>query len=291
MKIVSFQEVILKLQTFWGEKGCVLLQPYDKEMGAGTFHPATVLKALGPDAWHAAFVQPSRRPQDGRYGDNPNRVFKHHQFQVILKPSPRDVQDLALESFKVLGLDPAQHDFRFIEDDWASPTLGAAGLGWEVRCDGMEVLQFTYFQQIGGIKCNPITVELTYGLERLSLILQNKDSVYDLAWNDPKSPVPLTYGDVCHTSEKQFSAFHFENASVDILKRHFDEACLEGERLLKSHLPLPAYEYCLKASHLFNMLDARNALSVAGRAAYILKVRTLAHNCFKTSLDSLKEGQ
>lgn len=276
-----FQNIIFSLQHFWSEQGCVILQPYDAEMGAGTFHPATTFKALGPDPWRAAFVQPSRRPTDGRYGDNPNRVQRHHQFQVILKPSPEDVQDLTLESFRRVGLDPKQHDIRFVEDDWESPTLGASGLGWEVWCDGMEILQFTYFQQVGGIPCNPVCAELTYGLERLAMNIQEKENVYDLDWNGAPGDQKMTYGDVCHPMEVQFSHYNFTGASVERLQQGFTMAEGECQDLLAQNLPLPAYDQCIHASHLFNLLDARGALSVAQRAQYIARVRHLARGCFE----------
>ncbi len=276
---VDFQTVILKLQEFWSQKGCVILQPYDAEVGAGTFHPATTLKALGPKPWRAAYVQPSRRPGDGRYGENPNRLYRHHQYQVLLKPSPDDIQDIYLDSLRYIGLDPILHDVRFVEDDWESPTLGAAGLGWEVWAGGQEVTQFTYFQQVGGFVCEPVSVELTYGLERLIMTLQGIENVYDLAWNDPKGPSPMTYGDVAQQMEREFSAFSFEHLDAPMVFRHFEDAESMCSQLITNKLGLPAYEYCLKASHLFNLLDARGALSVTERANYIGRVRTLAHAC------------
>ena len=268
----SFQNLILTLQTFWAEQGCVVVQPYDVEVGAGTFHPATTLRALGPKPWNAAYVQPSRRPTDGRYGDNPNRLQHYYQFQVVLKPSPDNIQELYLDSLKALGIDAALHDIRFVEDDWESPTLGAWGLGWEVWCDGMEVTQFTYFQQVGGFDCNPVMGEITYGLERLAMYVQGIDNVYDLDWNG----AGVTYGDVFLENEKQFSAYNFEHANTDILFQHFRDAESECHALLEVNLPLPAYDHCLKASHLFNLLDARGVISVTERAAYIGRIRALA---------------
>lgn len=275
----DFQAIILKLQEFWAGQGCVILQPYDAEVGAGTFHPATTLKALGPQPWRAAYVQPSRRPADGRYGENPNRLYRHHQYQVILKPSPDDIQDIYLESLKFIGLDPTLHDIRFVEDDWESPTLGASGLGWEVWGDGQEITQFTYFQQVGGFVCNPVPAELTYGLERLVLLLQGIENVYDLRWNSPDSPAPMTYGDVALQMEQEFSAFSFEHADAPMIFRHFEDAEAMCRHLEDQKLVLPAYEYCLKASHLFNLLDARGVLSVTERANYIGRVRALARKC------------
>ncbi len=268
----DFQSLILTLQAFWAQHGCVILQPYDMEVGAGTFHPATTLRALGPSPWRAAYVQPSRRPTDGRYGENPNRLQHYYQFQVLLKPSPENSQELYLDSLRALGIDPLAHDIRFVEDDWESPTLGAWGLGWEVWCDGMEVTQYTYFQQVGGFDCDPVSVELTYGLERLAMYVQGVDNVYDLDFNGKG----ITYGDVFHQAEVEFSAHNFEYADVDVLRRHFDDAEMECMTLLKAGLALPAYDQCLKASHRFNLLDARGAISVTERQAYILRVRELA---------------
>ena len=268
----SFQSLILTLQTFWAAQGCVLLQPYDGEMGAGTFHPATCLRALGPEPWRAAYAQPCRRPSDGRYGENPNRLQHYYQFQVILKPSPDDAQDTYLQSLKVLGIDPDRHDIRFVEDDWESPTLGASGLGWEVWVDGMEVTQFTYFQQVGGIDCDPVSVEFTYGLERLAMYVQGVENVFDLRWNDDG----VTYGDVFLRNEKEFSAYNFELADTKTLTRHFQDAEKECQNLLKAELALPAFDQCIKASHLFNLLDARGVISVTQRVAYIGRVRELA---------------
>jgi glycyl-tRNA synthetase alpha chain len=273
----TFQDLILTLQQYWAGQGCVLLQPYDMEMGAGTFHPATTLRVLGPDDWNVAYVQPSRRPTDGRYGENPNRLQHYYQFQVILKPSPTNIQQLYLDSLKALGIDFRNHDIRFVEDDWESPTLGAWGLGWEVWCDGMEVSQFTYFQQVGGIDCDPVAGELTYGLERLAMYVQGVDNVYDLDWNG----AGVKYGDVFLQSEREFSAYNFEHANTDMLLRHFDDAEQECKALLEltPPLPLPAYDQCMKSSHLFNLLDARGVISVTERAAYIARVRALSKGC------------
>jgi glycyl-tRNA synthetase alpha chain len=268
----SFQDLILTLQRFWAQQGCAILQPYDMEVGAGTFHPATTLRALGPDQWRAAYVQPSRRPSDGRYGENPNRLQHYYQFQVIMKPSPPDSQALYLQSLAALGIDPARHDIRFAEDDWESPTLGAWGLGWEVWCDGMEVSQFTYFQQVGGFDCDPVAVELTYGLERLAMYVQGVENVYDLDFNG----AGLSYGDVFLRNEREFSAYNFEHADTETLFRHFGDAEKECRRLLDAGLALPAYDQCIKASHTFNLLDARGVISVTERQAYILRVRELA---------------
>ena len=276
----SFQDLILRLQAYWAAQGCVLLQPYDMEMGAGTFHPATILRALGPEPWKAAYVQPSRRPTDGRYGKNPNRLQHYYQFQVILKPSPDDIQDLYLKSLADLGIDALNHDIRFVEDDWESPTLGAWGLGWEVWCDGMEVSQFTYFQQVGGFDCNPVSGEITYGLERLAMYVQGVENVYDLDWNGlPKDEGEKTYGDVYLRNEVEFSAYNFEYADTGKLLVHFADAEAECGALLEQKLALPAYDQCMKASHMFNLLDARGVISVTERAAYIARVRALAKGC------------
>jgi glycyl-tRNA synthetase alpha chain len=272
---LSFQDLILTLQTFWAQRGCILLQPYDMEVGAGTFHPATTLRALGPEPWNAAYVQPSRRPKDGRYGENPNRLQHYYQFQVVLKPNPPDVLEVYLESLKALGIDPRRHDIRFVEDDWESPTLGAWGLGWEVWCDGMEVTQFTYFQQVGGFDCRPVSAEITYGLERLAMYVQGRDNVFDLDWNGRGN----TYGEVYLQNEREFSAFNFEHADTELLFRHFADAEKECGRLVAAGLALPAYDQCMKASHSFNLLDARGVISVAERAAYIGRVRALAKAC------------
>ncbi len=276
---LSFQDIIFKLQSFWSTQGCAILQSYDLEMGAGTFHPATFLCALGPKPWNAAFVQPSRRPADGRYGDNPNRVQKHHQFQVIMKPAPLDIQTLYLKSLEAIGLDPKLNDIRFVEDDWESPTLGAWGLGWEVWCNGMEVTQFTYFQQVGGYDCNPVCAELTYGLERLAMMLQQVESIYDLDWNGAEGEKKLTYRDICLRSEQEFSALNFTYADTGMLLQHFADSEVQCQILIEAHLPLPAYEYCMKSSHLFNLLDARGVVSVTERASYIARVRNLAKAC------------
>jgi len=282
----SFQELILTLQAYWGRQGCVLLQPYDVEMGAGTFHPATTLRALGQKPWKAAYVQPSRRPKDGRYGENPNRLQCYYQFQVILKPSPPDIQELYLGSLKELGLDPAIHDMRFVEDDWESPTLGAWGLGWEVWCDGMEVSQFTYFQQVGGIDCSPVSGELTYGLERLAMYIQGVDNVYDLNYGNG-----VKYGDVFLQNEREQSTYNFEKANTDILFQHFRDAEGECQALLAAGLALPAYDQCIKASHNFNLLDARGVISVTERQAYIGRVRALAKACCEAWLKSQDSTQ
>ena len=287
-----FQSLILTLQAFWAGRGCVLLQPYDMEVGAGTFHPATALRALGPEPWNAAYVQPSRRPTDGRYGENPNRLQHYYQFQVILKPSPDDVQDVYLQSLKDIGIDPGRHDIRFVEDDWESPTLGAAGLGWEVWCDGMEITQFTYFQQVGGIDCDPVSVELTYGLERLAMYIQGVDNVFDLDWNGiAKKDGGKTYGDVFLCAEREHSKYNFEVADVDMLKRHFKDAEDECGRALEAGVALPAYDQCLKASHLFNLLDARGAISVTERQSYIGRIRALAKNCCEMWLNQGSGGK
>ncbi len=274
---LSFQDLILTLHAYWGAQGCVILQPYDMEMGAGTFHPATTLRALGPAPWNAAFVQPCRRPTDGRYGENPNRLQHYYQYQVILKPSPPDLQALYLGSLDAIGIDPLKHDIRFVEDDWESPTLGAWGLGWEVWCDGMEVTQFTYFQQMGGYDCKPVAGELTYGLERLALYIQNRDSVYDLDFNGrPRGAGGVTYGDVFLENEREMSAWNFEVANTDSLFDAFRKAAAECENCLAAKLPIPAYEQAIKASHLFNLLQARGVISVQERASYIARVRDLA---------------
>jgi len=277
--VLSFQSLILDLQSFWAKQGCVILQPYDVEVGAGTFHPATALRALGPEPWRAAYVQPSRRPTDGRYGENPNRLQHFYQFQVILKPAPADSQDLYLASLAAIGIDAAMHDIRFVEDDWESPTLGAWGLGWEVWLDGMEISQFTYFQQVGGIDCDPVSTELTYGLERLAMYVQGVESVFDLDYNGASGPARITYGQVFERAEREFSAYNFEFADTGRLVAHFADVEEECRKLVHHGLALPAYDQCLKASHLFNLLDARGAVSVTERAAYILRVRALAKAC------------
>ena len=282
----SFQGLILTLQQYWARYGCVILQPYDMEVGAGTFHPATTLRSLGPRPWKAAYVQPSRRPADGRYGENPNRVQHYYQFQVIIKPSPPDLQELYLHSLYAIGIDPALHDIRFVEDDWESPTLGAWGLGWEVWCDGMEVSQFTYFQQVGGIDCAPVSGELTYGLERLAMYVQGVDNIFDLNFNGLDGEDRITYADVFQQAEQEYSRFNFEHADTDLLLRHFVDAEGEcraliaaGDREDRHEMALPAYDQCIKASHLFNLLDARGVISVTERQSYILRVRELAKAC------------
>ena len=271
----TFQALILALQNYWSRQGCALLQPYDLEVGAGTFHPATFLRAIGPEPWRAAYVQPSRRPTDGRYGENPNRLQHYYQFQVVLKPSPLDIQELYLGSLRELGIDPLVHDIRFVEDNWESPTLGAWGLGWEIWLNGMEVSQFTYFQQVGGLESRPVTGELTYGLERIAMYLQDVESVFDLVWAEGPDG-PLSYRDVYHQNEVEMSAYNFEYADIESLLQWFDTCERESNRLIEAELPLPAYEMALKASHTFNLLDARNAISVTERQRYILRVRTLS---------------
>jgi len=286
----SFQALILKLHEFWAREGCVLLQPYDVEVGAGTFHPATILRALGPKPWRAAYVQPSRRPADGRYGENPNRLQHYYQYQVILKPSPEDSQEIYLRSLQSLGIDPLDHDIRFVEDDWESPTLGAWGLGWEVWLDGMEVTQMTYFQQVGGFDCDPVSVEFTYGLERLAMYVQGVENVFELDWNGVEGPGRVTYGDVFRQAEREFSAYNFERADTGGLMRHFKDAETECRALLEVDLPLPAYDQCIKASHLFNLLDARGVISVAERQAYIGRVRALAKGCCEAWIKTQTNG-
>ncbi|MDT8343711.1 MAG: glycine--tRNA ligase subunit alpha [Thermohalobaculum sp.] len=289
----SFQEILLRLAAYWGRQGCAILQPYDLEVGAGTFHPATTLRALGPRPWAAAYVQPSRRPTDGRYGENPNRLQHYYQYQVLIKPSPPDLQDLYLGSLRAIGIDMGLHDIRFVEDDWESPTLGAWGLGWEVWCDGMEVSQFTYFQQVGGHDCRPVAGELTYGLERLAMYVLGIDHVMEMPFNDPSAPIPLTYGDIFRQTEEEYSRHNFDAAEVGMLLRHFEDAEAECARLLDPELnpaidpktgkrivmAHPAYDQCIKASHLFNLLDARGVISPTERQAYIARVRALARMC------------
>lgn len=280
----SFQDLILTLHQYWASYGCVILQPYDMEVGAGTFHPATTLRSLGPKHWRAAYVQPSRRPSDGRYGENPNRLQHYYQYQVILKPSPDDLQDLYLGSLYAIGIDRHNHDIRFVEDDWESPTLGAWGLGWEVWCDGMEVSQFTYFQQVGGIDCAPVSGELTYGLERLAMYVQGVDDVYDLNFNGGQGSERVSYGDIFLQAEQEYSRYNFEEADTSTLQRHFADAEQQCMALLEAGadgraMPLPAYDHCIKASHVFNLLDARGVISVTERQAYILRVRDLAKGC------------
>ena len=274
---ISFQDTILNLQKYWSKKGCVILQPYDLEVGAGTFHPATTLRSLGPKPWKTAYVQPSRRPTDGRYGENPNRLQHYYQFQVLIKPSPKDIKKMYLNSLSSVGIKYEEHDIRFVEDDWESPTLGAAGLGWEVWCDGMEVTQFTYFQQMAGMECNPISVEITYGLERLCMFIQGKKNVFDLIWNDEG----VLYKDVFHQAEKEFSAYNFEYANTDKLFKIFDMLEEEAKSLIEKKISLPAYDQCLKSSHVFNILDARGVISVAQRAEYIARIRDLTREIGK----------
>ncbi len=271
----SFQDIIMNLQKFWGKNGCVILQPYDLEVGAGTFHPATTLRSLGPKPWKAAYVQPSRRPTDGRYGENPNRLQHYYQYQVIIKPSPKNIKQTYLKSLAAIGIDIKNHDIRFVEDDWESPTLGAAGLGWEVWCDGMEITQFTYFQQMTGIECKPVPVEITYGLERLCMFVQGKNNVFDLDWNNDG----IKYKEVFFQAEKEFSAYNFEFANTDVLLKNFETTESECKSLLEKKLSLPAYDQCLKASHIFNLLDARGVIGVAERTGYITRIRELAKGC------------
>ncbi len=281
---VSFQNTIFNLQKYWGNYGCVILQPYDMEVGAGTFHPATTLRSLGAKPWKTAYVQPSRRPTDGRYGDNPNRLQHYYQFQVLVKPSPKDIKKLYLKSLLAIGIDYREHDIRFVEDDWESPTLGASGLGWEVWCDGMEITQFTYFQQMAGIECKPVSVELTYGLERICMFTQKKNNVFDLLWND----LGVKYKEVFHQAEKEFSAYNFDYANTEFLFKIFDMAENECKSLLEKKLSLPAYDQCLKASHMFNLLDSRGAIGVAQRAGYISRIRELAKGAGSVWLESQK---
>ena len=281
---VSFQNTILNFQKYWGNYGCVILQPYDMEVGAGTFHPATTLRSLGAKPWKTAYVQPSRRPNDGRYGDNPNRLQHYYQFQVLIKPSPKDIKKLYLKSLLAIGIDYKEHDIRFVEDDWESPTLGASGLGWEVWCDGMEITQFTYFQQMAGIKCKPVSVELTYGLERICMFTQKKNNVFNLLWND----LGVKYKEVFHQAEKEFSAYNFEYANTEFLFKIFDMAETECKSLLEKKLSLPAYDQCLKASHVFNLLESRGVIGVAQRAGYISRIRDLARGAGSVWLESQK---
>ena len=275
LNFLSFQDIIMNLQSFWGKNGCVILQPYDIEVGAGTFHPATTLRSLGPKPWSAAYVQPSRRPTDGRYGENPNRLQHYYQYQVIIKPSPKNIKQLYLKSLSTIGIDVKNHDIRFVEDDWESPTLGAAGLGWEVWCDGMEITQFTYFQQMTGIECKPVPVEITYGLERLCMFVQGKNNVFDLDWNNEG----VKYKEIFFQAEKEFSAYNFEFANTDTLLNNFENTENECKSLLEKKLSLPAYDQCLKASHIFNLLDARGVIGVAERTGYITRIRELAKGC------------
>lgn len=280
---MNFQELIWTLTKFWAKQGCIIVQPYDLEKGAGTFNPATFLRCLGNTPWSCAYVEPSRRPTDGRYGENPNRLQHYYQYQVVHKPAPKDIQKIYLSSLKTIGLNPERHDIKFVEDDWESPTLGASGLGWEVWCDGMEITQFTYFQQMAGFELNPITVELTYGLERIAMYIQKKNSVYDILWNDE-----LTYGDIHLEDERQFSKYNFEAAGVDLLRELFEKYEKECEQLLAKELVLPAYDYVLKTSHVFNLLDARRAISVSQRVSYITRVRNLATEVAKKYLENQK---
>jgi len=281
----TFQGLILELQNFWSKQGCALIQPLDLEIGAGTFHPATFLRSIGPEPWNAAYVQPCRRPTDGRYGENPNRLQHYYQFQVILKPSPKNIQELFLESLTTLGIDTLEHDIRFVEDNWESPTLGAWGLGWEVWLNGMEITQFTYFQQVGGLECKPVTGEITYGLERLAMYLQGVDSIYDLVWTKGPQGV-VTYRDVFHQNEVEQSTYNFQLADVDYLFGYFDQCESQSEAMIEKNLPLPAYEMVLKASHAFNLLDARHAISVTERQRFILRVRSLSRAVAKSYYDS-----
>lgn len=281
---MTFQEIILSLEKYWSDRGCLIQQPYDLEVGAGTFNPATLLRALGPEPWSVAYVEPSRRPTDGRYGENPNRLGHYYQYQVVIKPSPQDIQEIYLDSLRSLGLDPMEHDIRFVEDDWESPTLGASGLGWEVWLDGMEITQFTYFQQAGSIRLHPISVEITYGLERIAMYLQEKEDVYDLDWNRH-----ITYGDVHKKGEYELSVYSFEMADVDMLLRMFDMYEKESLRISKEGLVLPAYDYCLKCSHTFNILEARGAISVTERTGYIDRIRNLARKAAKNYLAQREE--
>ena len=275
INFLSFQDIIMSLQKFWGKNGCIILQPYDLEVGAGTFHPATTLRSLGPQPWKAAYVQPSRRPTDGRYGENPNRLQHYYQYQVIIKPSPKNIKHTYLKSLAAIGINIKNHDIRFVEDDWESPTLGASGLGWEVWCDGMEITQFTYFQQMTGLECKPVPVEITYGLERLCMFVQGKNNVFDLDWNSEG----VKYKEVFHQAEKEFSAYNFEFANTESLLKNFENTENECKSLLEKKLSLPAYDQCLKASHIFNLLDARGVIGVAERTGYITRIRDLAKGC------------
>ncbi|TJZ79213.1 glycine--tRNA ligase subunit alpha [Chitiniphilus eburneus] len=284
--MLTFQEILLTLQNYWGRQGCALLQPYDMEMGAGTSHTATFLRSIGPEPWNAAYVQPSRRPKDGRYGENPNRLQHYYQFQVVLKPSPDNIQDLYLGSLRELGIDPTVHDIRFVEDDWENPTLGAWGLGWEVWLNGMEVTQFTYFQQVGGLDCKPVLGEITYGTERLAMYLQGVENVYDLVWTQFPNGQKVTYGDIYHQNEVEQSTYNFEHSNVELLLSLFNSFEGEAQKLLEAGLPLPGYEMILKAAHTFNLLDARGAISVTERAAYIGRIRTLARGVAQAYYES-----
>ena len=287
--MLTFQDIILTLQDYWAKQGCVILQPYDSEVGAGTYHTATALRSLGPSDWRTAYVQPCRRPADGRYGANPNRMQHYYQFQVIMKPSPDNIQELYLESLRTIGIEPEKHDIRFVEDDWESPTLGAWGLGWEVWLNGMEVTQFTYFQQVGGIECNPVPAEVTYGLERLAMYIQGVDSVYDLVWSESPDGSKFTYGDVFYENEREQSAYNFEFADTDMLFKRFDACERECNRLIGLGLPLPAYDCVMKCSHAFNLLDARGAISATERQHYIVRVRTVTKACCESYLEHVVE--
>jgi len=288
---MTFQDIILALSRYWADQGCVVLQPYDTEVGAGTFHPATTLRSLGPDTWRTAYVQPSRRPADGRYGENPNRLQHYYQYQVILKPSPDNVLDLYFDSLRAIGIEPAEHDIRLVEDDWESPTLGAWGLGWEIWLNGMECTQFTYFQQVGGFECRPVPAEITYGLERLAMYIQGVDSVYDLIWSVGPDGHTFTYGDVFLRNEQQYSAYNFEVADVNMLLGLFSTYEAESKRTLEAGYVLPAYDYVLKCSHAFNLLDARGAISVTERQGYILRVRALSKACCAAYLDAITPAE
>ena len=282
LNFLSFQDILMNLQKFWGKNGCLILQPYDLEVGAGTFHPATTLRSLGPKPWKAAYVQPSRRPTDGRYGENPNRLQHYYQYQVIIKPSPKNIKQIYLKSLAAIGIDVKNHDIRFVEDDWESPTLGAAGLGWEVWCDGMEITQFTYFQQMAGFECKPVSVEITYGLERICMFTQQKNNVYDLIWNNEN----VEYREVFHQAEKEFSAYNFEHANTSNLFKIFEMFESEATSLINKKISLPAYDQCLKASHVFNILDARGAISVAQRAEYIGRIREITKSVASIWIDT-----
>jgi len=287
--VSTFQGLILALQHYWAEQGCVIMQPLDMEVGAGTFHPATFLRAIGPESWNAAYVQPCRRPTDGRYGENPNRLQHYYQFQVVMKPSPDNIQELYLGSLEALGINLQEHDIRFVEDNWESPTLGAWGLGWEVWMNGMEVTQFTYFQQVGGLECFPVLGEITYGLERIAMYIQGVENVYDLVWTESAEGT-VTYGDVFLQNEIEMSTYNFEHATTDMLFKNFDDYERESQLLIEAKLPLPAYEYVMKASHVFNLLDARHAISVTERQRYILRVRSLARSCAQAYFDARKNA-
>lgn len=286
---MHFQQIVFKLQEFWGKHGCAIVTPYDMEVGAGTFHPDTTLKSLGPIPLNVAHVQVSRRPSDGRYGTNPNRLQRFHQFQVLLKPSPADIQELYLDSLRMLGLDPLKHDIRFVEDDWESPTLGAAGLGWEVWCDGMEITQFTYFQQVGGIECELVAGEIAYGIERIACILQDVENIFEINWNGKEGKDKITLGDLFQQNEEEFSHYNFELADTDMLFRHFSDVETQCFKLIEHHYALPAYDMCIKASHLFNLLNARGVISVLERASYIGRVRAMAKACCQTYLESTQK--